>query len=69
MWEKLKQATAREIDDLLDAGEIDRWRTRVLTWYDAPENNPGIEPRYISYASVVEFTERAARYLVGFELR
>lgn len=64
-WAQLAASTPHDFQDLLTATEITQWRARTLVWYDKPENNPNIEPRYISYEHVLDFIADTAANLTA----
>ena len=59
VWRLLAEARAYDVAGLLTAGEIDAWRQRTLKWYDAPEHDPAIAPRYFTRARVEAYIEDA----------
>ncbi|MEZ4713613.1 MAG: hypothetical protein R3A44_40875 [Caldilineaceae bacterium] len=61
LWQSLAAATAVAADELVSAQEVDAWRQRTLRWYDDPQNDPQIEPDYITYEAVVDFAVQAAQ--------
>lgn len=61
LWQKLAQAAAVDVEDLVSAQEVIAWQQRTLHWYTNPQNNPQIEPAHITYAAVVDFAVSAAR--------
>lgn len=58
-WELLAKADPRDVDQLLTAEEIGKWRDRVLGWY-TPDKEPKIQVKYITHRQVAVFIDEAA---------
>jgi hypothetical protein len=65
-WEQLAAAQAVDLHPLLNADEIDRWRTRTLDWYEEHKGDALNEPVLITPSIVAEFIESAARRIAGY---
>jgi hypothetical protein len=63
VWQRLEQAQPPEFEPLLSAAEIGRWRNRTLNWFGGLKEEPGIEPRYITEATVHRFINRTVERL------
>ncbi|MCB0112801.1 MAG: hypothetical protein KDD84_01870 [Caldilineaceae bacterium] len=63
VWDRLAAAQTADIDPLLTAHEIDRWRLRTLHWFTDPAKEPRITPVYYTDAQVADFVERAAVFV------
>ncbi|MGE5482493.1 MAG: zinc dependent phospholipase C family protein [Bacteroidota bacterium] len=59
VWELLSKVDAPEMDGLLTAEEIGKWRDRVLGWY-TPDKEPKIQVKYITHRQVAVFIDEAA---------
>ena len=64
VWRALAQAQPADLDGLLNAEEIGRWRDRTLTWFDtlSPSSEP---PGFFTYERVRAFVKEAAAAIVA----
>jgi hypothetical protein len=70
VWELLRSARARDLDGLhagaaltgaaLAADEIERWRDRVLPWFETNRHKADYTPRYLTLDQVLAFVDDAA---------
>ena len=65
IWSLLEKVNGVDIQDLVTADEIDRWKARTLHWYDQGESLHKNPTRYLSVDELLEFTEQAARVIAS----
>jgi hypothetical protein len=59
VWRALAVARPADLPELLTAGEIDRWRNRTLSWFDALPA-ASVPPRYLTCERIEGFICEAA---------
>ena len=65
VWELLRSAHARDLDGLLAgaalaADEIERWRDRVLSWFEINRHKADYTPQYLTLERVLAFIDEAS---------
>jgi len=59
VWHKLREAEARDFDNLLTSEEIRGWQERTLNWFEKLKEEPGIVPVYITGEVIEDFIQQA----------
>jgi hypothetical protein len=60
VWALLETAQAFDFAPLLSAAEIHGYKEQKMAWYTAPARQRGLQPKFITYAQVIEFVPQAA---------
>jgi hypothetical protein len=60
VWALLRAAQACDVDGLLSGDEIEGWRDRVLSWFEANRHKAGYTLQYLTLERVLAFVEDAA---------
>jgi hypothetical protein len=63
VWQMLEIAPGYDVDDLLTAEEILRWRDRTFSFFNENANEPGIVPKFITDVKISAFVANTAQRL------
>ncbi|TJY42568.1 hypothetical protein E5161_06855 [Cohnella pontilimi] len=63
-WGSLHSCPSIPVPEMLSEDEVEKWKHRVLDWYNDTSKEPHIQPQYITESSVRTFINDAASRLI-----